>query len=231
MRTAPLLALAAALAVPTSPMAQVSLGLRAGYSIPFGDAANVGGFGSFKEKDLFSAVAPLQVEASWRFTPALSAGLYFAYGIGFQGTQLHDLVCANASSCSAIRDLHLGARAAWTFGTVAGVAPWIGLGGGLEAAHFEATRATFPTGLPPPSPPIISGDLDGTFRGWEVMLEGGFDWWATPAVGFGPFVQLQIGQYRVQDVSFVFPVPGNGGIPEPKPHEFLTVGLRCRLDL
>jgi outer membrane protein len=233
MRKASLLAVAALALLPTRSPAQVTVGLRAGYSIPTGDAANVAGFGSFKEKDLYAGLVPLQVEASWRITPALSAGLYWSYGFGTKGSQLDALVCSNASSCSGLYDMRLGAQAAWSFGPTGPVEPWIGLGAGWEAAHFEAKNASFPTGAPPPFDRTPPDELGGTLRGWELSLQGGVDWRATSALALGPFVQVQVGQCRVQDVTYLGPgtVPGNGGIPNAKAHEFITLGVRGKFDI
>lgn len=231
----PLLLVAAAAVVflPPRSMAQVTVGFRAGYAIPTGDAANVAGFGSFKEKDLYAGVVPLQIEASWRFTPALSAGLYYSYGFATKGSQLDTLVCANASSCSGLYQMRLGAQAAWSFGPQGPVEPWVGLGAGWEAAHFEAKNASFPTGAPPPFDRTPPDTLSGTLRGWELSFQGGADWRASPALALGPFVSVQVGQYRVQDVRYLAPgtVPGNGGIPSAKAHEFITLGVRGKFDI
>jgi hypothetical protein len=224
-------AVAVALAAPVPAHAQASLALRAGYAVPFGDAANVGGFGAFTQRELFARQLPVQLDASWRITPAFWAGLYAGYGFASAGSQLQALICNSASSCTGLRDLHVGARAEWRFGRVGGAQPWVGLTGGLESAHFKAVGATFPTGQAPPAPATVSGNLEGSLRGWEVGVEAGADWRVSSALAVGPFLQLQLGQYRVQDITFVFSVPGNGEIPAGKPHELFTLGLRARADL
>jgi len=228
MRMRTLVALAL-LGAPALGRAQVSLGLRAGYAIPGGDAANLGGLGLFKQSDLFKGVVPLQIEGWWRMTPALAAGLYASYGFASAGSLLQTSVCDASTSCAALRDLRAGAQATWSFGHVGPVEPWVGIGGGYESAHFEGSEATYPNSQPPPA--TISGDLRGTFRGWEASAQGGADFRLASQVAVGPFVQGSIGQYRVQDVAYVAPVPGNGGIPSPKPHWFITLGLRGTYDL
>lgn len=234
MRRSSLLGLAAALALfPAPHRAQVVLGLRAGYAFPTGEAAGIGGFGTFKERDLYGGAIPIQVEASWRFNPSFSAGPYLSYGFAWPGSQLKSVVCDQATSCTGLADIRVGAQAAWSFGLLGPVEPWIGFGAGWETAHFGARNASFPTGLPPPNDRTPPDKLEGSLRGWEISLQGGADWKASPSLAVGPFIQVQVGQYRVQDVRYLAPgtVPGNGGIPTVKSHQFVVVGARGKFEI
>jgi hypothetical protein len=217
---------AAALVAPAAGRAQVSFGLRAGYAFPVGDALSNGAVGeSFKESDLYRGVIPLQIEAFWRITPSLSAGLYGSYGYGFEGKQLRDFCDTPGASCPAPIDWRYGAQAAWSFGPQGPVEPWVGLGGGMRIAHFKVRG--FSTLLSP-----VSGDLDGSLRGWELNLQGGADWRLSPRVVAGPYVQAAVGQYRVQDISFgSLGTVAGGAVDSPQTHGFVTVGLRGRFDL
>ena len=221
--------LLALLAVPTLATAQVSLGLRAGYAIPAGDAYEVPGFGSFKEKDLAKGMVPLQLDAMWRFSPALSAGLYFGYGFGQAGTQLKSLCATAGSSCDSPTFMRYGVQAAYGFGPQGPVEPWLGLGAGIESASFKVKHFVY--GFIPPST-VLAADLDGTFRGWNAQLEGGVDWRLGPSFVAGPLLAVGVGQYRVQEVKLSGQgTVSGGGVDNPKTHEWITIGVRGRFDL
>jgi hypothetical protein len=224
---------AASLAVPV--LAQVSVGLRAAYAFPLGDALGGQAIGqSFKESDLYRGVIPVQVEASWRITPRLSAGLYGSYGYGFKGKSLKDFCDLPGASCPAPVDWRYGAQAAWSFGPQGPVEPWVGLGGGMRIAHFKVKNFTtqVPNPAPPPALVPFTGDLDGSLRGWELNVQGGADWRLLPQLVAGPYLQAAVGQYRVQDVSYgSLGTVAGGGVDSPQTHGFITVGLRGRFDL
>lgn len=222
--------LLAVLLVPTLALAQVTLGLRAGYSIPAGDAYEQAGFATFTQKDLVKSVIPLQLDASWRFTPALSAGLYVAYGFGQTGAKLTEMCSTPGGSCSSPTTLAYGLQAAYGFQT-GSVEPWIGIGAGIQQTSFKVKGFTY--GVIPGAPPVpLMGDLSGTLRGWEARLEGGADFRVSSALKVGPLLTIGLGQYRVQDVSIsgLGSVAG-GGVDSPKTHELFTLGLRGTYDL
>jgi hypothetical protein len=220
------------LLLPGLARAQPSLALRAGYAVPRGAAANLGGLGAFDQGDLFGRLLPIQLDASWRFSPRLSAGIFLSYGTAGHGRQLRTLLC-NSFSCSSVTDTRLGVQAAWSFGPRGPVEPWVGFGAGIEEARFTARNVTFATGQPPPGPAYLTDDIRTTFRGWAVHADVGADWRFRSDALVGPYAQLMVGQYRVQDIRFGPPgtVPGNGGIPSTNPHEFVAVGVRARYEL
>lgn len=223
---------AVALLAPALAPAQPSLGLRAGYALPRGDAANVGGLGAFTQADLFGRLLPFEVDAVWRLGPHLSAGLFLSYGIATPGRQLKSLLC-DQFSCTGLVDTRFGALGTWSFGRQGPVEPWVGLGAGLEEARFRARNVTFATGMPAPAPAYLTDDIRGTYRGWAIHMDVGADWRLRGDLLVGPYVQVVVGQYRVQDIRFGPPgtVPGNGGIPSNNPHEFVSLGVRARYDL
>ncbi|HET9552280.1 MAG TPA: hypothetical protein VFP50_04875 [Anaeromyxobacteraceae bacterium] len=222
---------AAALLAPDAGQAQVSLGLRAGYSIPMGDAFEASAIGTtFKQKDLFKGEIPLQVDASWRFTKAVSAGLYYAYSFAVKGSQLKQFCDLPGASCSGLYEMSVGAQAALRLPPQGALEPWVGAGAGLQIAHFKVKGFTFPNPIPPPA--TISGDLDGTLRGWEGRVEAGAAYRLTGQFAVGPYVQLLFGQYRVQDITLgALGTVAGGGVDSPKTHELVTLGLRGTFDL
>jgi len=225
------LTLVALLAVPSLAVAQVSLGLRAGYTFPAGDAYEQTGLGTFKQSDLVKSVIPLQLDASWRFNKSLSAGLYFAYGFGQAGTKLSDMCSTPGASCDSPTTMHYGAQVAYTLDSAGAAAPWFGLGVGMQSASFKVKG--FMYGAIPGTPPIpLTADLDGTLRGWEGRVEGGADFRVSPSFLVGPLLTIGFGQYRVQDITLSGQgTVAGGGVDSPKMHELFTLGVRGRFDL
>lgn len=231
MKTTLRATLLAILLAPALASAQVSLGLRAGYGLPFGDAYEQSGFGTFKQEDLAKALVPLQLDATWRFTPAFSAGVYVSYGFGQAGSKLKELCATPGSSCTDPAVVRYGLQAAYAFETAGAFDPWLGLTFGLEQASFGVNNFVYAV-IPGAPPTILSSDLDGKLRGWEAGLEGGVDYRLSPAFVVGPFVSFSVGQYTVEDISLADQgTVAGGGVDTAKTHEWLTFGLRGRFDL
>src|SRR5512145_1208112 len=70
---------------PVVAAAQVSLGLRAGYAIPYGDLQE-----DSKLSDQLDGQVPIQLDAMYRLTPSTAAGLYFSYGVDRVASALKD---------------------------------------------------------------------------------------------------------------------------------------------
>jgi hypothetical protein len=228
MKSALLCVLLATTIVPAAASAQVSLGVRASYAIPAGDAYENPGFGTFKQTDLAKGAIPIQFDASWRFSPALSAGLYYGYGFGTAGAKLKSLCATPGSTCDSPTTSRYGVQAAFTFPMIF-LEPWIGLSAGVQTASFKVKNFVY--GFVPPST-VLSSDLKGTLRGWEVAVEGGADFRVLGPLAIGPFASVGFGKYTVQDVSLSDQgkVAG-GGVDNAKTHEWISIGVRGRFDI
>jgi len=223
--------LAAVLAVPTIAAAQVSLGVRAGYGIPAGDAYERSGIGSFKQSGLAKGVIPIQLDASWRFSRSLSAGLYLGYGFGQTGSKLEELCSTPGASCDRPNLYRYGVQGAYTFAPIAQVDPWLGLSAGIESATFKVNSFDYSVtaGLPPGT---LVADLDGTLRGWAAEVSGGGDYRLSPNLLAGPFLAFGVGQYTVQHVTLSDQgTVAGGGVDSAKTHQWLSFGFRGRFDL
>jgi hypothetical protein len=211
--------------------AQASIGLRTGYAIPGGSAYEQSGLGTFSQRQLATGMIPIQLDAGWRFGGALSMGLYFAYGVGRTGTKLNELCSTPGASCERPRVIRYGAAAAYGFGQVGPVEPWLGLSAGIESASFKVKNFVYGVNPGPPPTPR-SADLDGTLRGWETQLEGGADYRVGSSLRVGPLLSLGMGQYRVQDIKLSDQgTVAGGGVDTAKTHTWLTLGVRGRFDL
>jgi hypothetical protein len=164
-------ALLAALSGPAAAQAGLELGARAGMAFPMGEVQAGEGLSR-----TFAGALPLQLDAAWRFTPELSAGLYLQYAPARLAAPFR---AAFASSSGA--GLRLGAAARWRFARWAGAVPWAGAGAGWEWGLFSVRAAA-------------SGAL--RLSGPDLHLEGGAEW-ALPDRRFalGPYLQVAGGQY------------------------------------
>jgi hypothetical protein len=190
-------------------------GLRTGYAIPFGPiAGSAGGATSPNVSDYISGDIPIWIDAGYRFaSPNLFVGLYFQYGIGFNGSQLS----ANGANCQCSTNVVMyGLQAHYHFMPDQTIDPWVGYGIGMESAN-----ASGPSG---------SG---GSYSGWDYgILQVGADYRGLmDNLSVGPLVMFGFGQYGNASTS-----PGGGGastsasIPNTAMHEWLTIGIRGAYD-
>ncbi len=202
--------LAAAIAM-TAPLAAhagdsgLELAFRTGFALPLGDVGGVSGSPPASLSDSFHAFLPLGVEAGYRFTPNVYAGLVFDYAFGFPNN------CPSGASCSG-HDVGLGFDV--RYHTLPGepVDPWFGIGAGYEWLSLAQTQG--------------GSSADAGANGFEfVHVDFGADFLTSPNLRLGSFLQFKLGQYRTVDGS-------SGGssfsteIPNKALHEFLTVGFR-----
>jgi len=192
-----------ALLVPTASHAQFSLGLRLGFAPAAGDSMK-----DSPMKDEVSSQIPIQLDAMYKITPDISAGLYFSYGIVQLSSDVKDACDAFGASCSA-NTFRVGAQGAYAFNKVSPqFVPWVGLGLGYEA--FTAKTAF--TGVA----------VSTTTTGLEANLQVGGDYKVNPKFVVGPYLQVSFGQYTSQESS---------SISDKAMHEWLGFGVRGKFDL
>jgi opacity protein-like surface antigen len=156
-----------------------SLGLRAGYGVPFGKAS---GDASSDLSDAVSGIIPLQVDAGYFLTSNLYLGGSFQYALGLLAED-----CGEDVSCSA-SVMRFGVNLAYHTAPFAKVDPWVGLGVGYERFSLSAG----------------SGDitLDTTASGFEfAALQAGVDFKLNEHFAVGPFATFTVGQYSSASVS------------------------------
>jgi len=198
MRKSMILAAAiAALLAPAAARAQLQLGARLGWSIPAGEAFDGGDLSRF-----MTGAVPIQLDVGYAFG-AFGVGIYAGYALGRLDTDISNQCDAVRLECG-VRTLRAGLQATFTFEDASpAIAPWVGLGVGYESTKFETANIL-------------------TYSGWEVPLQVGADWKATPAFRVGPFVSYALGQY-LDD--------GTGSIDAKGTHSYVTLGLRGQFGL
>ncbi len=173
----------------------LKVGLGVGYGIPMGDALK-----DEKLSDVYAGEVPLELEVSYRFTHAISAGVYGGYGFG--------LVSSSADALDSISAWRLGVQGEYEFGKVGPALPFAALRVGYVSESLKAKAG-------------------GTAKvsGWEYFtLIGGADFEVGRGFAAGPFVSFALGQYTNEQL----PGESSASIASDKRalHEWLTVGIR-----
>jgi hypothetical protein len=165
------LVLAASVAFAPSAQAQLAFDLKLAYALPMGDLTVNSPF-----SDAVSGAVPIGLDARYRFTPNLSAGVYFQYAPMFVKN------CDPGLSCSAT-GVRLGIEAVYAFMPDAGFNPWVSLGTGWEWATLKATGGG-------------EADRSVTFDGWEYFnIQVGGDFALSKMFAMGPYVGFSGGTY------------------------------------
>ena len=204
------LAVAAALAFAPSAMAQVSLDLKLAYSVPSGDAVT-----NSSLSDGYSGALPIEVAGRYRFTPNLSAGVYYQFAPAFIASN----TCDAGVSCSGY-DMRLGIEAVYGFMPEGGMNPWISVGTGWEWTQLSASAGG------------ISESV--TFSGWEYFnVQVGADFALSKMFALGPYVGYFGGTYT--NVSSSGAASGfiDGSIPSEVRafHGWFQFGVKGTLNL
>jgi outer membrane protein len=205
----PALFAVALLAVPAASRAQVSLGLRLGYSPALGEAA--------KDSDMSDGLKsqiPIQLDATYQLTPSFSLGGYASYGFGQTGG-VFDEVC-DIADCSA-RVVRAGVQGIYSFAPMGQLRPFAGVGAGYEWGSLTAEAG--------------NEEVTVSFRGFELLnLTAGADYVVNPQFAIGPYVGFSVAQYSNTSVDDGT-MEVSGEIDEKAMHEWLQFGIRGRFDL
>jgi len=171
------LVVAAAVAFAPSAQAQFALDLKLAYAIPVGDATL-----NNPLSDTITGAIPIGLDARYKFTPNLSAGVYFQYAPAFVKSSFCD--AATGASCSAT-GVRLGIEVAYAFMPDAGFNPWVSLGTGWEWATVKAS--------------VGSVSASVTADGWEYFnIQVGGDFALSKMFSVGPYVGFSGGSYTSQ---------------------------------
>ena len=169
---------AAAVVFAPSAQAQFALDLKLAYALPMGDYTL-----NSPLSDSVSGALPIGLDARYRFTPNLSAGVYFQYAPAFVKN------CSPGFSCSA-SGVRLGIEAVYAFMPDAEFNPWVSLGTGWEWATLKTTGGG-------------EADASATLDGWEYFnIQVGGDVALSKMFSVGPYVGFSGGTYTTLSGSF-----------------------------
>lgn len=167
-------ALAFVTALPTLASAQVFVGVRAAYALPWGDVMT-----TWPMKDSFKSQIPLTLDLGLKLGPALAVGAYASYGFVQPSSSWKADCTATGSTCSAA-DVRVGAQVNLHAVNNESSELWGGVGAG-----YEQLRAKDSKGLV----------ADVTFKGYDATLQGGIDFLVSPTFRVGPFASVTVGQF------------------------------------
>src|SRR5512137_453381 len=175
-KTLALVATAAALAFATPAEAQIALDLKLAYAFPTGNVLTDAGE-NVPMSDEWSGALPIGVGARYRFTPNLSAGVYFQFAPGF----IASATCVSGASCSGY-DMRLGIEAVYGFMPDGAFNPWVSLGTGWQWTQLKVGLA--------------GQSVTSTFSGWEYFnVQAGVDFPLAKSFALGPYLGYFGGTY------------------------------------
>jgi hypothetical protein len=191
-------ALLVATAVPSVASAQIFLGVRAGYAIPWGEMEK-----DWDVKDSLKSEIPLQLDLGLKLGKALAVGAYASYAFARPSTDWQDSCDATNADCSAAA-LRVGAQLALHAANTETTEFWGGLAVGYEQIKFKDSS--------------LSDDI--TFKGYDATLQGGFDFMMSSDFRIGPFAAVTVGQFsKIKGATEV-------DITDKAFHGWLQIGLR-----
>ena len=207
-------------AVAASTPTGLEIGLRSGYSLPFGNTTGApSGATAPNLSDLVKGVVPIEVDLGSRFNKNMFVGVHFQYGIGILSTD-------NISGCN---QGGVGCTVSdWTFGVDfhyhlmpdQPFDPWAGTGVGYEFLNVDVSGGA------------DSGTSLNGVQFFNVQL--GVDSKEVSNFGIGPFVMFSLDQFSYCSASESgLPVAGGGScsIPNTALHEWFTIGIRGAYDV
>ncbi|HUJ27500.1 MAG TPA: hypothetical protein VLW85_15855 [Myxococcales bacterium] len=160
-----------------------------------GDNTN-GGLG-----DQVAGQLPIWLEAGWRFSKNVYAGLYYQYAFGFSNN------CIAGGDCGS-HGMRFGIEGIYNVAPDSMIQPWVGLGVG-----YETMSVTF-------------NGADSSYKGLELVnIQLGADFAASKQFSIGPFVSYSLfGKFTSQDQNGVSNDISAG-------HNWLQLGLKATVKL
>jgi len=180
----------------------LSVGLRAGISIP-GGTAKTG-----QLSDVVKYVVPIGIDIGYYLKPNFYIGAYFLYGFAGTSTSSQDACPSGTDTTCTAQSYKWGVVAEYAFRHETKWSPWVRGGIGMDVINLIANDST---GTASQSSALFGGE-------WAV-LSGGLDWKPGYFYGVGPYAELALGDYG----------KSGGGLADP--HFFATFGVRARTGL
>ena len=196
----------------------LTLALRLGYGIPFGDtSANASGV-TTPLGDQFQGELPFWIDAGYRFARNWFVGAYLQLGVGVVNKdKAAGSVCSQPGVSCKGSDVHLGVEGAYSFSPGKSFNPWVGLGTGYEWTNLKADSS--------------AGNGEFTFNGWEFLnLQAGGDFAVSRLFALGPYASLGLGQYSSAKLT-LGSTTFNGDVENKKTHGWLQFGVKGTFNL
>ncbi len=204
-----------AMALASSARGQVAFDLKAGYSLPMGNAWGTSPWNPARSMtDVWTGAVPLELAARYRFNPNVSAGVYFQYGPAFLKSPGPDGIDGTWGA-----DVRVGLELVYAFLPDGTANPWFGIGTGWEWTSYSGQKSGAASAV--------------TLNGWEYLnVQAGLDVNVSRAFAVGPYVGFLGGTYSSIGTSGAS--VGFGGAIEPAArafHAWLQLGLKATVNL
>jgi len=200
----------AALALPATALAQISIGARIGYAKPDGEIKL--STGTVDQSDFITSQVPVQLDLDYRLPAGFTVGVYGSYGFGQPDKSSSSIAQCDQSgiTCQSAITYRVGAQATWTMPFPV-VKPWLGAGIGYEWSKITREGAAN-VGAKGPEKLNLQLGLDVELLSLRV----------------GPFITWTTGAYQRESIS-------TGGtaqdVNSAVKNGWLYYGARVRWDL
>ena len=157
-----------------------TLGVRAACGLPFGTAGD-----GWKLGELTTFGVPVQVDADFRLNENWQVGGYFSYGpVTVADEAKASLAALGLSDIGGHRQQRVGAQVTYDVLPQARFSPWVGLSAGYEWTRYAGAK--LPTGM----------ETEIGMAGFDAAVQLGGAFKVSPRVAVGPYVALDLGQFR-----------------------------------
>ncbi|HSN16272.1 MAG TPA: hypothetical protein VLT61_16685 [Anaeromyxobacteraceae bacterium] len=194
-----LAALSVAVSLPSAAAAQIFVGARLGYAVPWGDLMK-----SWPVTDTVRSQVPVQLDLGLGVGKALAIGAYASYGVGQPAKGWKADCDASDSTCSA-GALRIGAQLSLHAAGAGNAGLWGGVAFGYEELRTKDSKGLIP---------------ELAFKGYDATLEGGLDLPVSSGLRLGPYVSASAGQFSKVKSA------GESEIPTKELHGWIQLGLR-----
>jgi hypothetical protein len=192
----------------------IELGVRTGYTLPFGKTTGGANTGldppSDELNNTTTALVLIGLDAGYLFNEHMLLGAYFQYGFGGSIATQDCQGGGGSISCQAT-DILVGGQFHYHLFPDRLVDPWFGIGAGYEALNFTTEGG---------------GTWYYSLEGFHFNVQAGTDFKLLRNLGIGPLVVLNFGQFSrcSSDTCWMPNAP-------PAIHEWLTFGVRFIYDM
>jgi len=198
------------------PIRGLEVGIRVAYALPRGDLAGLVGSSEVAAfQDEFAKAIPATLEVGLRLSERLTIAGYYSRGeVEEQPDALIGQCAAPGTSCTRGMTARFGAEALYRLTDGPALSPWVGVGVGYERTGFDVNS--------PPAPDAIDAV---TYKGFDLSLQVGADFFVSRRFYVGPYALATFGRFT----KFEGVVGGTEvelEFAEPRIHSWLMLGLR-----
>lgn len=185
------------------------LGARVGWGIPFGDIAG----DTPVVRNVVERKIPVWLELGYRFNRRFTGALYLELA---PATVASDR-CDPGASCTA-SDVRFGLAVRAHLAPSRTVDPWVGIGLGVEILNAKTSESA-----------PIPGQVEWSWAGVELPIEGGVDVAVFERFSLGPYVSFTLARFTSVSRRPEGGTTTSGAIDDRSNHQWLQAGVKGTL--